>query len=539
MILKLFNGQSKTIASAAAIVAFMSFVSRIVGLLRDRILAGEFGAGDMLDTYYAAFKVPDFIFAVLVTGAISASFIPLFTKRLVSFKGHQAAWKLTNNVVNMIGLAFIVIALVGVLFSGSLSQLVAPGFGPAKQEMVASFMRVMFLSNLVLGVSTVLSSVLQGLKRFFIYSLAPVMYNVGIIAGVIWFVDWFGPIGLAWGVVFGALLHLLTQLVGAMQAGYRYRWNFNLADKDTREIGKLMLPRALGLGIWQINFIIMTVIASTLAAGSVAIFQFAFNLEYFAIGIFGVSFAIAAFPDLSRFVESKSYDKFTETFSTTARQVLFFIVPASLLFLILRAQIVRVVLGAGNFSWEDTILTADVLAFFTLSFFAQALIFLLVRGYFAFHDTMTPLYTGIASALVNVFAALALTKEYGVVGLGMAYSLWAVVNMALLWIPLRTRVGSLGEGKILNSMLRITPAAVAAAIVMQAMKPVVVKFITLDTFWGVLTQGLIAGGLGLIVYALIAWLLRSPEMHELVAGLRLRLLKKAKPEESAGEATGV
>jgi len=539
MILKLINGQSKTIASAAAIVAFMSFVSRVVGLLRDRILAGEFGAGDMLDVYYAAFKVPDLIFAVLVTGAISASFIPLFTKRLVAFKGEKAAWKLTNNVVNLIGLAFVVIALVGILLADVLSELIAPGFSAAKQEMVATFMRVMFLSNFVLAISTVLSSALQGLKRFFVYSLAPVLYNVGIIVGVIWFVDWFGPIGLAWGVVFGAVLHLITQLVGVMQAGYRYRWSCCPSEKDTKEIGKLMLPRALGLGIWQINFIIMTVIASTLAAGSVTVFQFAFNLEYFAIGIFGVSFAIAAFPDLSRHVESKSYKKFTEAFSSTARQVLFFIIPASILFLVLRAQIVRVVLGSGNFSWEDTILTSDVLAFFALSFFAQALIFLLVRGYFAFHDTITPLYTGIASALVNVFAALWLTKEYGVVGLGMAYSLWAVVNMALLWIPLRMRVGSLGEEKILNSMLRITPAAIAAAIVMQAMKPVVVKFIALDTFWGVLTQGLIAGGLGLIVYALIAWLLKSPEMHEIVDGLRIRFLKKAKPEEGMEEATGV
>lgn len=539
MILKLLNGKSKTIASAAALVAFMSFVSRLVGLLRDRILAGEFGAGDTLDVYYAAFKVPDLIFTLLVTGVLSASFIPLFTKRLLAGQARGAAWQLTNNVISIIGVAFLVLAILGVIFANPISTWIAPGFDPDKQAMVAQFTRVMFISNFLLALSTIFGSVLQGLKRFFIFSAAPVLYNVGIIIGVLFFVDWLGPIGLAWGVVFGALLHLLTQLVAVVKTGYRYRWNWNTKDPDTREIGRLMIPRTLGLGIWQINFIIMTVIASTLAAGSVTVFQFAFNLEYFAIGIFGVSFAIAAFPTLSEFAEAGKTEKFIAAFSNTARQILFFIIPASLLFLILRAQIVRVVLGSGVFSWEDTILTADILAFFALSFFAQALIFLLVRGYFAYRDTITPLYTGIVSAIVNVFAALYFTKQFGVAGLGIAYSLWAVVNMALLWIPLRTRVGHLDEERILRSLFKITTAGIVAGIVMQVMKSVVVQFITLDTFWAVLAQGLIAGGLGLIAYVLVAYLLRSPELEDLVTGIKIRFLKKAKPEETISEATGV
>ncbi|MFH1142236.1 MAG: murein biosynthesis integral membrane protein MurJ [Candidatus Uhrbacteria bacterium] len=539
MIFKLLNGKSKTIASAAAIVAVMSFVSRLVGLLRDRILAGQFGAGDMLDIYYSAFRVPDLIFTLLVTGALSASFIPLFTKRLHSLSRQRTAWHLTNNVLNMIGVGFLIMALIGIIFADPISTLVAPGFNPYKQEMVASFMRVMFISNFILGLSTVFGSALQSLKRFFLFSTAPIFYNIGIIFGVIFFVDWFGPIGLAWGVVFGAFLHLFVQIIGVFQSGYRYRWIWNIKDEDTREVGRLMIPRALGLGIWQVNFIIMTVIASTLTVGSVAVFQFAFNLEYFAIGIFGISFAIAAFPTLSEYAERRQVDKFIETFSNTARQMLFFIIPASLLFLILRAQIVRVVLGAGVFSWEDTILTADILAFFSLSFFAQALIFLLVRGYFAFHDTVTPLYTGIVSAVVNIFAALYLSSEFGVVGLGIAYSIWAVTNMVLLWIPLRAKVGHLDEGRILRSLFIMTTAGIATGTVMQLMKYMVVQFITLDTFWGVLTQGLIAGGSGLLVYLGISWLLRSPELKSLVAGLRVRLLRKAKPEETISEASGV
>ena len=539
MLLKLLNGKSKSIASAAALVAFMSFVSRLVGLLRDRTLAGEFGAGDVLDVYYAAFRVPDLTFTLLVTGALSASFIPLFSKRLLSVSRRRTAWRLTNSILNILGIAFLIIAIAGIIFADPLASLIAPGFNEYKQGIVASFMRVMFISNFLLGLSTVFGSALQGLKRFFLFSLAPVFYNIGIIIGVVFFVDWFGTIGLAWGVVLGAFLHLLVQLYGVMQSGYRYKWILDLDDPDTRSVGKLMLPRALGLGIWQINFIIMTIIASTLAAGSVAVFQFAFNLEYFAIGIFGISFAIAAFPSLSEYAQAHKTEKFIETFSSTVRQMLFFIIPASLLFLILRAQIVRVVLGAGVFSWADTILTADVLAFFALSFFAQALIFLLVRGYFAYQDTVTPLYTGIISAIINIFAALYFTREFGVVGLGIAYSIWAVMNMAMLWIPLRNRVGHLDEVRILRSLFIMTTAGLACGVVMQVMKTVAVQFISLDTFWGVLAQGLIAGGLGLLVYLGISWLFRSPELKSLVAGLRVRLLRKAKTEETISEATGV
>lgn len=538
MILKLFSGKTKTIASAAAIVAFMTFVSRIVGLLRDRILAGEFGAGDTLDIYYAAFRVPDFVYTLIVVGALSASFIPFFAEKLISTKRKQAAWDFTNNIVNIIAVCFFVLAALGIIFAGPLATLIAPGFSAVKQEAVAGFMQVMFISNFLLAISAVFGAALQGLKRFFVYSLAPVLYNLGIIVGVVWFVDWFGAIGLAWGVVFGALLHLLVQLTGVLLAGYKYQWSCCWRDSDTQKLGKIMVPRALGLGIWQVNFIIMTVIASTLAAGSVAIFQFAFNLEYFAIGIFGVSFAVAAFPNLSEYAAAGNTKRFIAAFSTTARQMLFFIVPASVMFLILRAQIVRVVLGSGVFGWEDTIATADVLALFTLSFFAQALIFLLVRGFFAYKDTMTPLYVGIVSAIVNTLAALLFSREFGVAGLGLAYSLWAVVHMALLWVMLRNRVGSLGEASIVKSVYVISIAGVAAAVVMQFVKTQLGLLLELETFWSVLTQGFVSGAVGLVVYGLVCWALRSPELKELVEGLKIRFLRKAAVESTITEIGG-
>ena len=271
MIRRFFNSESKTIVGAALIVGVLSFVSRIVGLVRDRILAGEFGAGNILDVYYAAFKLPDLLFGLIVVGAISASFIPLFIKHYHRALGRDKAWQMTNNVLHMILAAMLLLSLVLFVFAQPFAELVAPGFVPVQQAAVAYFMRVMILAQILLAGSMVFGSVLQGLKRFMLYALAPVFYNIGIIVGAVFFVDWLGPIGLAWGVVFGAFLHLLVQVYGVYKAGYRYKFIWQPKDKDTIEIVRMMGPRMLGIGLSQFQIVILTIIATTLAAGSVTI----------------------------------------------------------------------------------------------------------------------------------------------------------------------------------------------------------------------------------------------------------------------------
>lgn len=532
MILKMLHRESKTITGAAIIVGVLSFASRIVGLVRDRILAGEFGAGDVLDIYYAAFKIPDFLFSLLVIGALSASFIPLFTKHYKAIGKNVSAWKLTNNVLNLIAVTFAIISILLFIFADPLSQLIAPGFHPTKQETVAAFTRVMLLAQFILSISVVYGSVLQGMRRFFLYSLAPIFYNIGIIFGAFFFVDRMGIIGLAWGVVLGAILHFLVQLYGVLQAGYTYEWRFLWRDKESVEIIKLMGPRVLSIGVSQINFIIMTIIASGLAVGSVTVFNFAYNIQFFPIGIIGIAYAIAAFPALCDHANKKHFNKFIETLSATTRQILFLIVPMMFIFMILRAQIVRVVVGAGAFDWAATILTADTLAFFSLSFFAQALVFLYARAYFALHDTITPFVAGVISGVVNIFASLALVHIFGVVGLGAAFSISSLVNLVLLWAPLRNRLGSIGELKILQSLYIISTASIAAAIMTQVLKPIMVHFISLETFFGVLFQGLVAGGAGLVVYGVVAYFLKSPEMFDFIAAVRRKFFKKQIPEEA-------
>lgn len=525
------SGKSNTITSAAAIVALFSILSRFVGFIRDRILAGAFGAGDTLDVYFAAFRIPDFMFQLVVVGALSASFIPIFTK-YYHRKRVKKAWKFTNTMLTLLSIGFGLITVIMMLAADPLAALVTPGFDPSKTATVADMSRVMFLAQFLLAVSMIYGSVLQGAKRFFFYSLAPISYNIGIIIGAVWMASESWPIGLAWGVVLGAVLHFFTQWVGARDLGHRFKPRFTIKDKDVSYTLKHMLPRTLGLAVSQVNIFLMTAIASTLAVGSVTILQFAYNLNFFAVGVIGVSYAIAAYPTLCELAGNRKQIAFVKTISTTARQMLFFLVPATVLFILLRAQVVRLVVGAGQFDWEATILTANTLGLFALSLTLQALVFLLVRVYFARGQTIAPFVIGLTSAIVHGVFAIILTQSIGVVGLGAAYSIAVLIQFLLLWGWLRMHMEGLDERRIFKSLWVFIAAATACGVITQVAKTWVVEIITLDTFVGVLAQLLVAGGAGLCVYILVAYLFKSQELLDIVGGLKRKLLRKHQPEEA-------
>ncbi len=525
------NRESKTIVGAAAIVGLFSFASRIVGLMRDRILAGAFGAGETLDVYYAAFRIPDLFFQLLVVGALSASFIPMFINH---YRGHakENAWKFTNNVLHLLGVIVLTITLLFMIFAKPLATLIAPGFDVVMQMQVASFMRIMFLSQMLLACSMIFGSILQGLKRFTLYACAPIVYNAGIIVGALVFVKHIGPIGLAWGVVFGAFLHTALQLFGAYQVGYRYALFIDWKDHCVKEMTRMTMPRMLAIGVSQLLFVILSIMATTMGAGAVTMFQFAYNIQFFPIGIIGVSYAIAAFPSFTEHLGTGDFDAFRESFSSTIRQVLFFMIPMMLLFLIMRSQVVRIIVGAGAFDWRSTVITADALAFFALTCIPQAFAFILARAFFSLHDTATPLTAGIVSALLGIIAAFLFESTFGVVGLAMAYSLSAIVNAVLLWTALRTRVGSLDELHILQSFMKIVVAGLGCTIVMQLLKPLTVQVFSLDTFLGVFMQVLVAGGAGFLIYLFIAYLLKVEELHLFLSSMHRRILVKSTPAEA-------
>jgi len=538
MLRNLFKKRINSITVAAGLVAMSSLASRLLGVFRDRILAGEFGAGVTLDIYYAAFRIPDLVFNLVVLGALSAGFIPIFTSLMKDEKDeNQAAWGLANNILNYLFIGISVLSLLGIIFAPLLMKMIAPGFDLEDRMMATNLSRIMFLSPLFLGISGILGGILQSFKRFFVYSLSPILYNLGIIIGALYFTDKWGVYGLAWGVVIGAALHMAIQIPTVYQLGFRYSFKIIRHDKATAKIGRLMIPRTLSLAVGQINLVVITAIATGLSSGSLAIFNFANNLQSFPIGIFGVSFAIAAFPTLS--ATAFNNEAFEKNFSRTLRQILFFIVPATVFIIALRAQIIRVVLGTGNFDWEDTVLTMNTLGFFALSLFAQASIPLLTRMFYARQDSATPFYIGLVTVGINVGLAIFLAPSLGVSGLALAFSLANIINFILLWLWLSSKVGSLDIANIVNSVLKFTASAVMAGATVQIVKVAVWPFIDMSKFSGVFIQLAASLGLGGAVYLGVCYLLKSEELEGFISALKHRWPFKKLKVEDQGEARGL
>ncbi|NCO00018.1 murein biosynthesis integral membrane protein MurJ [Candidatus Falkowbacteria bacterium] len=537
----IFKKPINSITVAAAFVALSSLASRFLGIVRDHILAGQFGAGSALDTYYAAFRIPDLIFNLIVLGALSAGFIPIFSAAIKNFSKtdslNQAAWDLANNILNFLFLGIACLSLLGIIFAPVLTRFLTPGFGPQEQETTVLLTRIMFLSPLFMGLSSLWGGILQSFKRFVVYSLAPIFYNLGIIIGALYFVNWWGMPGLAIGVVLGAFLHMLVQIPTVYSLGFRYKFSLHWHDINTRLIGKMMLPRTMSLAISQINLVVITILASQLSSGSLSIFNFANNLQSFPIGIFGISFAIAAFPALA--TAAFDIEKLKISFSQTMRQILFFVIPASILIIVLRAQIVRVVLGNGNFDWQDTILTMNTLALFAVSLFAQATLPLLVRVFYARHNSATPFYVGLVSVVVNIALSLWLSPLFGVAGLAMAFSAANIVNFLLLWLWLQRKVGNLDFLHILLSTAKFIVAGLAAGITAQIMKVPVSSIVGMDRFIGVFTQLAISGLAGLAIYLVFCYLLQSEELSSFLSSIIRRWPFKKINTEDHGEARGV
>ena len=537
---KLFGQKINSIAVAAVLVAASSLISRLLGVFRDRILASQFGAGPQLDIYYAAFRVPDLLFNLIVLGALSAGFIPIFSGLVKNFNDpkkadeNTPAWQLANNVINLLSLFLVAFSLLGVIFAPLLVRVITPGFSTDAQVSTVFLTRIMFLSPLFLGISGVLGGILQSFRRFLIYSLAPIFYNLGIIAGAMWFSNWWGLPGLAWGVVFGAFLHMLIQIPAVYVLGFRYSFKINIKDKATRRIGKLMIPRTLSLAITQIDLLVTTVIASGLAAGSLTVFNLANNLQSFPVGIFGVSFAIAAFPALSQYAHDK--EKLEASFSSTLRQIFFFVIPATVLLITLRAQIIRVILGAGAFSWQDTILTMNTLAMFSISLFAQASVPLLVRVFYARHDSRTPFYLGMFTVATDIILCLILSRSMGVTGLALAYSISNILNFLLLWTWLHFKVGNLGLAKIVQSATKFAIAAIGAGFAVQLVKLAISPVINMTKFSGVLIQLGAAGLAGSLTYLIICYFLGSEELMTFINSVSRRKKVKSNELDDSSEA---
>ena len=532
MIRSILNLRSKTITSSAAIIAFSVGISAVLGLLRDRLLARAYGADINLDMYFAAFRVPDLVYGILITGGIVAAFLPVFAQSFENNK--EDGWKLANNILNLLFLILIGVSVLLFLLAPYIVKIIAPGFSLSEQEMTILLTRIMMISPILLGVSSLFSGILQYFDRFLVYSLAPIMYNLGIIFAILFFIEPFGLPGLAYGVVLGSLMHFLIQVPVSFFCGYSYRPVIDLKQRELYKVFRLIVPRIIAQSSAQINLIVITAIASTLAVGSIAIFNFADHLQAFPVRIIGVAFAVAAFPAFSRSLALKDKEKFLEQFSLVIRQVLFFIIPLSVFVFLLRAQIVRVVLGTGEFGWSATMLTAASLGIFSFGLFATALTHVLVRAFFSLQDTKTPLYAALFSMALNIILSFFFVWLFGfenlirsisvsvlkigslssveVIAFPLALLFSGIVHFLLLLYFLKRRVGKLKGREIIHSFFITLAASLFMSIALFASIHLVDYFFYLETFIGRLFQITVAFLVSLVVYLYFAKIMRSPEV---------------------------
>lgn len=525
---------STSITGAAILVGFFSVLSRVLGFVRDRLLAGSFGASLELDAYYSAFRIPDTLYQILIVGALSATFIPLFTKYLKQ-KGEDSAWNMTSNVLNVSVLSFLVFSLIAFVFRGQVINLVAPGIDEAGRVLAIDLMQYLLLAQIFLSFSMVFGSVLQSTRRFFLYSLAPIFYNFGIIFGIAYLVPQFGIHGVVYGVLMGAFLHALIQYIGVRNLGYRYRLILKPMAKSVKYILTHTPARMASLALAQIAFTVMVAFASRFGEGSITVLQFAYNLNFFPVGVFGVSYAIASFPVLCK--EVKDSEKFIRTVSNTVKQLIFFLLPVIVITVLLRTQIVRAVVGAGLFDWEATVSTANLLAIFALSFIPQAIIYLIVRAYFALEDTKTPVFIMLGSLAVQIALTL-LLQTWDLVGLVLAFSISSWIQMIVLWLLLRIRLGTLEEVRIFKAVMPLVLATTMVIIGVQWTKFVFGAFVgRLDTFFEIVGQISVSSAVGLVFYAFFALAFNSEEMRVFLSSLQASILRKAKSTESITQST--
>jgi putative peptidoglycan lipid II flippase len=478
-------------------------------------MATTFGATQTFDAFVAAFRLPDLFFNLVVIGALSASFIPFFTDKLVrGGKNREArAFAFATTVLNTVLLVISVLCAVYAVLAPLIVPLITPGFSPEAMRLTVTLSRIMALQPPLLAISFVFSGILNSYKKFLAYALAPIFYNVGIIVGIVVLAPDWGIAGVAWGVVIGAVLHMMVQLPSVWRLGFRWRASLQWQGDDVRALTRMMIPRVIGLGGQQFNLVVVTIVGSGLLAGSITAFHLANNVQYLPVGIFGLAFAQAAFPTLAEHVSLRRTREFVDTLTRAFRYILFFIIPLSVFFFLLRAQIVRVLFGDGAFDWEDTILTYETFGWLILSIFAQATIPLLTRAFYVWQDTKTPVIISLVSVVVNAGLAFWLAPRWGVQGLALAFSLSSIVNVVLLLSRLHWQFGSLNDREIFSSLTRIGVAALAGGLVLQLLKYPVSEVVNMQRFWGILAQAVATSSGGAATYLLMCWFLQCEELQ--------------------------
>lgn len=517
------SSKKLTIGNAAVILGATGLASNILGLYRERMIAGTFGAGRMTDAFFASFTLPDIIFGFLILGALSSAFIPVFVEKL-SEGNKDDAQEIANSFMNFILIAAIIFGVVVFVTAPKLVPFMFPGFFKKgitdnfnMYTLTVNLTRIMILSPIFFSISGVFGGILNSYKRFVAYSLAPLIYNLSIILSIIFLRGYFNPpiYAVTVGVIVGAMLHALIQLPSVLSTGYRWKPTIDMKRGQVARIIKLMIPRAFAIGASLINLVVDKFIASSFVGG-ITVLNFANDVQTAPTVIFGISIATAIFPVLSESYAKKDMSEFMKNFSWSARRILFFMIPATVGIIVLRAQIIRLIYGIGNFSWDNTYWTTKALLFFAIGLVAQALVPLLARAFYSIQDTKTPLYISLVTMVVNAVLSFTLpfvpSLQLGVSGIALAFSIAGIVNAVLLFIWLHGKIGALDtDHKIFESTARLILASILMGLITYGSLYFFDMFVNTSYVIGLMLQTFGAVATGGISYFVITWIFRCDE----------------------------
>jgi putative peptidoglycan lipid II flippase len=454
-----------TLQLAAALLAGATLLSSVLGLFRDRLLNAQYleSVPQAIDAYTVAFTVPDFMYFILVSGALSVTFIPVFNQRLAS-GNKKSAWELSTSVLNMMAIVTLIASILIMIFAEQLVNIISPGFDEAGRSLAVSLMRVVAINPFLFAVATVISSMQQAVGRFSFFALAPTIYNVGIIIGIVGFTNGInifgwqvfdgGIMGVALGVVLGSILQLIVSAIGLIGMGFDYRFKIYWRNKGFRKVLALLPARSLDQGIDYVNGFVETNLASRMAEGTVRAYNQATTLHMVPINLIGVAISTAAFPKMSERLDQGRPDLFKKEFQTVLRVIIWLALPVATIAFFGRGYLANFVMNGGN-HLISTLLGALCIAILFRSIFHIA-----SRSFYAQQDTKTPLYISVVSVTLNIVLAILLSTTFhlGAYGIALAASIVAVIEVSILFSVMARRIKGLFDAVFIHASLRMLSA---------------------------------------------------------------------------------
>ena len=547
-IITFLNKEFQGVNEAALLLGGFAFLSQILGLIRDRMLAYIVGAGPMLDIYYAAFRIPDFLYLSIASLASVTVLMPFLMDKINNDNNTiYKAKTFMNNVFSAYIIFMVVVSILIAIFMPYIVSYIAPGFNDYQISLLITTSRIMLLSPILIGLSNLIGTITQLFRNFLIFSLSPVFYNIGILLGVIFLYPKFGILGLSIGVIVGAALHFLIQVPVVLKHNLFPRFTFDIKWHEIFDIVKLSAPRTLALSCNSLAFIFLIAMASTLKEGSISLFTFAFNLQSVPVGIIGISYSVAAFPILVKSFSMKDMDNFIGQIIFAAKQIIFWSLPIITLLIVLRAQIVRVVLGSNTFSWFDTRLTAASIALFVISLASQGLVLLFIRGYYAAGNTKKPLFINVLSAImVVVFAQILIYvfRNYPhilsqleiilrvkdvpgtiMLALPLAYAMGSLLNFFLIWIMFKRDFLYNNKINLSKTFIESLVSAVVMGFITYIFLGLFNHVFNINRGWGIFFQGFLSGIIGIASGVLVLMILKNKEFFDIIHALKNKFWK--------------